>query len=521
MRLVYGSVFLFLFFTLGCRPESPDKVPQNKAKQVFDEEITYIEPEALQGTSTLGNIRLDFNPKIDIVFLLDFSESMKEEIATVHSTIESFIDQLNQVSVLDYRIGVIPVWDHLREFSREFVFSESISLGDQNNKKVKDFFPYLVNDITENLFNSTIASLFLENFHSQNDYLFNRNRLNWIQSYQSDQKRRVFQNKYSAGQLLDVQICDEPDSNCQSRSYLTNEDFSSGSMKNSKKAILLDVIPHDVTLNSRDDIKIGGPANESLFYPLMVFNEKNPDFLRNDSLSVFIIMTDADDCLPLDADDLSRAVKLHSHHQNKESDNEFKQEVENDFGPNNKVLCPNSEQVRDQLLSFKNNNASQVLVFGFIVDGTNTKTDKDYDLKKADTKPEKLISFLDLMQKSDSNTGRRITNQFDIGSDSDNYASHFEDIGKRAKISALSSTQFLENGFVDFKKPLEVSLIYLEGEIKLIPQVHYVLNSRTNEISFHGEALAELLMEQLGNSVFSEEVRNSVQFRVEYTPIRK
>jgi hypothetical protein len=56
-------------------------------------------------------LSIEFNPKVDILFVIDNSKSMLDEQTKLRSAIASFIEKLGGSSVLDYRLGVITVYD--------------------------------------------------------------------------------------------------------------------------------------------------------------------------------------------------------------------------------------------------------------------------------------------------------------------------------------------------------------------------------------------------------------------------
>ncbi|MFN7729710.1 MAG: hypothetical protein ACK5P7_11185 [Bdellovibrio sp.] len=63
-----------------------------------------------------GQSELDFNPKVDILFVSDNSESMKSAQENLSRNINRFVDAFQKNKMIDYHIGVVSVWDSSERF---------------------------------------------------------------------------------------------------------------------------------------------------------------------------------------------------------------------------------------------------------------------------------------------------------------------------------------------------------------------------------------------------------------------
>ena len=76
-------------------PPKPDPKPQAKIK----------------GEASATGLDVVYNPRVDILFVIDNSRSMKEDILTLRRNIRTFADKLSENSVMDYHIGAVTVFD--------------------------------------------------------------------------------------------------------------------------------------------------------------------------------------------------------------------------------------------------------------------------------------------------------------------------------------------------------------------------------------------------------------------------
>lgn len=76
----------------------------------------YSPPQSLQiqQLQALDNRSFDYNPRVDILFVVDNSNSMDNHQAKLSANMNQFVDKFTANKVLDYHIGVVSVYDTLR-----------------------------------------------------------------------------------------------------------------------------------------------------------------------------------------------------------------------------------------------------------------------------------------------------------------------------------------------------------------------------------------------------------------------
>lgn len=104
--ITFALMSTALFLTTAC--------DRSRTSDLMHKPPTYSYDKAEGATLTI-----QFNPKVDILFVIDNSLSMKEEQEKLRAATESFIEKLGGNSVLDYRVGVITVYDptHCSKFN--------------------------------------------------------------------------------------------------------------------------------------------------------------------------------------------------------------------------------------------------------------------------------------------------------------------------------------------------------------------------------------------------------------------
>ncbi len=80
------------------------------AKSKTNDAMEPVKP-VQQGKATGGMLNVEFNPAVDILFVVDNSESMKDEQEYLRKGIASFVKAFGENSSIDYRVGVITVFD--------------------------------------------------------------------------------------------------------------------------------------------------------------------------------------------------------------------------------------------------------------------------------------------------------------------------------------------------------------------------------------------------------------------------
>jgi hypothetical protein len=128
------------------QPPAP-QIPQYKA--IPPDKIQWITVDGGQG-------ELDFNPQVDILFVIDNSDSMKSAEANLVRNINSFASGLRKNKMIDYHIGVTSVWDS----SPRYVENKNNTYGIGELRNVKDASGALKNErfITKTSNDNLLAS---------------------------------------------------------------------------------------------------------------------------------------------------------------------------------------------------------------------------------------------------------------------------------------------------------------------------------------------------------------------------
>lgn len=62
-----------------------------------------------------GDFQIEFNPKVDILFVVDNSASMEDTQTALSHNIDSFVDAFAKNEIIDFHIGVVSVFDSVRQ----------------------------------------------------------------------------------------------------------------------------------------------------------------------------------------------------------------------------------------------------------------------------------------------------------------------------------------------------------------------------------------------------------------------
>lgn len=141
-NMFFNSVWIvaaagFLMLTLSaCSPENasikarrdivqeftPVEHPVIPPDQLLPPDTTVIptfDPEPIVWiTQDGGQRQFDFNPRTDILFVIDNSESMKAAQENLSRNINRFVEGFRQNRMVDFRIGVISVWDNSDRYAQ-------------------------------------------------------------------------------------------------------------------------------------------------------------------------------------------------------------------------------------------------------------------------------------------------------------------------------------------------------------------------------------------------------------------
>lgn len=94
-------VYLISISIIGCA--------RNRGTDVYTPAII-AEEDSIHG----GQMNFELNPKVDILFVIDNSESMLSAQEKLQKASDLFVDGFGENSLIDYRVGVITVYDSRR-----------------------------------------------------------------------------------------------------------------------------------------------------------------------------------------------------------------------------------------------------------------------------------------------------------------------------------------------------------------------------------------------------------------------
>ncbi len=106
---------LSLLPLVACSPRSESLATQRPLEQPQVEIPHYDMPPAQRFdwvTEDGGQSQLDFNPKIDILFIVDNSDSMKSTQDNIRRNISHFTAGILKNRMIDFHIGVVSTWDN-------------------------------------------------------------------------------------------------------------------------------------------------------------------------------------------------------------------------------------------------------------------------------------------------------------------------------------------------------------------------------------------------------------------------
>jgi hypothetical protein len=109
---------LYFGLSVSCQAPSSTHQAQRELPDIKPEVPQYEQPVIQKANwVTLEESGFDssYNPKVDILFVIDNSASMKQVQTNVARNIDQFINQFSQNESIDFQIGVTTNWDHYTE----------------------------------------------------------------------------------------------------------------------------------------------------------------------------------------------------------------------------------------------------------------------------------------------------------------------------------------------------------------------------------------------------------------------
>lgn len=99
------------------KPIERPEIPDHQLLPPDDTVIPQFEADPIVWiTQDGGQRQFEFNPKTDILFVIDNSESMKAAQENLSRNINRFVEGFRKNRMVDFRIGVISVWDHSERY---------------------------------------------------------------------------------------------------------------------------------------------------------------------------------------------------------------------------------------------------------------------------------------------------------------------------------------------------------------------------------------------------------------------
>lgn len=127
-NILHSLAFAFYLLAAACSPESstmtvtPDLTIPTAPK---GNKVTVLEPGWI--TEDGGQKQMEFSPQVDILFVIDNSDSMKSAQANLIRSIDRFAEKIVKNNV-EYHIGVVSTWDSSERFLK--TKQDSYQIGD-------------------------------------------------------------------------------------------------------------------------------------------------------------------------------------------------------------------------------------------------------------------------------------------------------------------------------------------------------------------------------------------------------
>lgn len=118
MKYPLLSTLAFTFLGVACQAPSNTHQAQRTLPDVQPEIPKFDRPVIAKAdwiTVEDTGFQLSYNPKVDLLFVVDNSGSMKQVQTNVAQNIEQFINKFMSNNSLDFQIGVTTNWDHYTE----------------------------------------------------------------------------------------------------------------------------------------------------------------------------------------------------------------------------------------------------------------------------------------------------------------------------------------------------------------------------------------------------------------------
>lgn len=158
---IYVAAFALLS---ACSPQSSDIKAQMPLPEQTPVKIPVYDKISAQDFKWIsedgGQSQFDFNPQVDILFVMDNSDSMKSHQENLNRNIDRFTSGLMKNKMIDFHIGVVATWDSTERFARlkkdSYKNGELHYVKSNNGKSINERY-FTKADIGKNSLATTIA----------------------------------------------------------------------------------------------------------------------------------------------------------------------------------------------------------------------------------------------------------------------------------------------------------------------------------------------------------------------------
>ncbi len=136
--IIVAIYFTAFMLVSACSPESATLYSQKPPEPVpvyTPPPEPVIPPDTVVGRQEFkwisedgGQSQLDFNPQVDILFVIDNSDSMKSAQDNLFRNVDQFTSNIAKNKMIDYHIGAVSVWDSSERYARDK--KDSYQIGD-------------------------------------------------------------------------------------------------------------------------------------------------------------------------------------------------------------------------------------------------------------------------------------------------------------------------------------------------------------------------------------------------------
>ena len=106
----------------------PAATPYPQATPPPEVRVNVIQPKWI--TLDGGQNKMEFNPQVDIIFVIDNSDSMRSAETNLVSNINRFADGIVKNKMIDYHIGVVSTWDSSARYAASPARQDTYQIGD-------------------------------------------------------------------------------------------------------------------------------------------------------------------------------------------------------------------------------------------------------------------------------------------------------------------------------------------------------------------------------------------------------